>query len=265
MAQSRTTVSFKSAEQAEHLTQVLKSAKISGPSKLLQAIADQTIAPITWSAEVQSALMAAAVALQAQSDARADTLLDMLSQLPLTPPNQAEVGRLRQRDAGWVAQAKELIAQHQPFTLHYRDKDWLVQYAELAYNDGREYLHTWIAEGDKKAEVPELANNRLFLLSEEASVTSRSDTIWRTEGLDSIEVSFNVGFRYRTKPEDQVVAVESIQIGQESWAKVTQRVTNLLWFLQRIARYGDRAVIEASKTIRDLYVQQLRQALSLYD
>jgi predicted DNA-binding transcriptional regulator YafY len=266
MASNRTTVSFKTPEQAERLNQVLEPTTINGPSQLLQAIADQTIAPIAWSPEIQSALLAAVVALQGQRDPRASTLLDAFSKLPLSPPNQAEIERLRQRYAGWVAEAKKNIAQQQPFQLRYHGKDRTVLYAEIAHHDGREYLHCWIAEPNKKAELPELAHNRLFFTGEEAIVSKGpSGATWRTEGLDSVEVVFRVAFRYRTKPEDQVVAVEAVQIGEEAWTLVTQRVTNLLWFMQRVARYGDRCVIEGPETIREIRLQQIRAELAAYE
>ena len=172
--------------------------------------------------------------------------------------------RLRQREAGWVSQAKKLIGEQKPFVLHYHGKDRLIQYAEVAHHDGREYLHCWDTEPNEKAELPELAHNRLFLCSEDAIVNPAPDEIWRTEGLGSIETSFRVAFRYRPKPEDQVIAVEAISIESQPWTIVTQRITHLLWFLQRIARYHDRCIIERPETIRKLRIQQIHNELRAY-
>jgi len=61
------------------------------------------------------------------------------------------------------------------------------------------------------------------------------------------------------------VAVEAIQIGEEAWTLVTQRITNLLWFMQRVARYGDRCVIGGPEKIREIRLQQLRRELEAYN
>lgn len=257
-------VTFDSAGQAAEFDAIAQSLGLNR-SELVRAIANGKYTAVSLSPEIQAALVAAILALQNQASEHTAALITFLQKLPLAQPMQEALLNLDSRDASWVGQAKELIAQRKAFKLVYHGKERLIRYAEVVHRDNREYLHCWVDEPSQRPDLPELAHNRLFFVGETAQLVP-SKAKWRDEGLNTIEVAFRVAFTYRPKAEDErIQEVEAVSIDGQSWTRVTQRVTNLLWFLQRISRYGDRAVIEAPEPVRNLYVQQLRKAIALYE
>ncbi|MGB3295405.1 MAG: WYL domain-containing protein [Phormidesmis sp.] len=257
-------ISFGSDEQGNAFDAIAQKLGFNR-SSLIQAIADGEYAAVPLSEQTQSALIAAVVVLQNEASEHSAALMELLQKLPLTQPLKETLGNLDNRDALWVQQAKKLIAQRKAFKLAYHGKERLIRYAEVVNRDDREYLHCWVDEPSTDPDLPELAHNRLFFVGESAELTP-SRAQWRDQGLDSVEVIFRVAFTYRPKGEDQQIQeVEAVSVKGQSWTRVTQRVTNLLWFLQRVARYGDRAVIESPESVRTIYKEQLEKALMLYD
>lgn len=233
-------------------------------SALVQAIADGQYGIVPLSTEAQAALVAAVIALQNEASEHTTALIKLIQTLPLTQPLQEMLNNLDSRDAIWVGQAKALIVQKKAFKLIYHGKERLIRYVEVVHRDNREYLHCWVDEPSQQPDLRELAHNRLFFVGETAQLKP-SKAQWRNEGLDSIVVKFRVAFTYRPKAEDQQIQeVEAVSVYGQSWTRVTQRVTNLVWFLQRISRYGDRALIESPETISDFYRAQLKSTLALY-
>ena len=181
--------------------------------------------------------------------------------MPLSQPLKAKLRQTEIRDAAWVQQAERLIAAKKPFTLSYHGKQQQIRYAEIVRRDDREYLHCWVEEPNPTPDLTELAHNRLFSVNETAQLEATAGQ-WRDSGLDSIEAVFRVAFAYTPKAED--LQVEGISIGGQQWTRVTHRVTNLLWLLQRVSRYGDRCVIESPDSVRALYAKQLSSTLESY-
>lgn len=263
MARITRSISFSSDEQADAFDAIAQALGLNR-SALIQAIADGNYAAIPLSVEAQAALIAAMVALQNEASDHTVALRELLKQLPLTQPLEEALSNLDDRNASWVKQAKKLITQRKAFNLVHHGKERLIRYAEVAHRDNREYLHCWVDEPSKEPDIPELSHNRLFFVGENAQLAP-SRAKWHREGLDALEVTFRVAFAYRPKAEDRhIQEIEAISVDGQSWTRVTQQVTNLLWFLQRIARYGDRAVIESPKMIKDIYQEQLKNTLKLY-
>ncbi|PZO47429.1 MAG: hypothetical protein DCF15_19035 [Phormidesmis priestleyi] len=257
-------VSFSSDKQADAFDAIAQKLRLNR-SALVQAIADGEYGIVPLSTEAQAALIAAVVALQNEASEHTAALIELLQKLPLTQPLQETLNSLDNRDASWVGQAKVFIAQKKPFKLVYHGKERLIRYAEVVHRDNREYLHCWVDEPGQQPDLPELSHNRLFFVGETAQLKP-SKAQWQSEGLDSIVVQFRVSFTYRPKAEDQQIQeVEAVSVDGQSWTRVTQRVTNLLWFFQRISRYGDRCVVESPEGVSDLYRSQLKNTLALYE
>ncbi|EDX82516.1 hypothetical protein S7335_1220 [Synechococcus sp. PCC 7335] len=182
----------------------------------------------------------------------------------MAQPLKEALKSLDGRSADWVQQAKNSIIQQQAFILNYHGKERLIQYAEVVQHDDREYLHCWTAKPGNRPDLPELGHNRLFFVGDDAQLIP-TDAKWRSEGLDSIEITFRVCFTYRPKPEDlRIKEIEVVSVDGQSWTRVTQRISNLLWFLQRVSRYGDRCVIESPKEVRDVYLKKIKRVISMY-
>ena len=254
------TVSFDSDQQANAFDEIAQKMGLNR-SALAQAIAKKRYIPLHLDEDTQLALVAALTALQNIGSSQVGALQALLKEVPLSQPLEAQLRQTESRDGAWVQQAENLIAQRTPFTLSYHGKQQAIRYAEIVHRDDREYLHCWVEETSQAPDIPELAHNRLFSMSENAQLEA-TEGPWRDSGLDSIEVVFRVAFAYRPKAED--LQVEGISVGGQQWTRITQRVTNLLWLLQRVSRYGDRCVIESPDRVRALYVKQLSSTLESY-
>lgn len=255
------TVSFDSDQQAAAFDAIAQKMGLNR-SALAQAIAQKRYIPLHLDEDTQLALVAALTALQNIGSSQASALQALLRGVPLSQPLEAKLRKTENRDAAWVQQAESLIAARKPFTLSYHGKQQVIRYAEIVRREDREYLHCWIEEPNPTPDIPELAHNRLFSMSEDAQLEATSGQ-WRDSGLNSIEVVFRVAFAYTPKAED--LQVEGISIDGQQWTRITQRVTNLLWLLQRVSRYGDRCVIESPEEVRDIQVAQLKKALASYE
>ncbi|HEY9877744.1 MAG TPA: hypothetical protein V6D29_04770 [Leptolyngbyaceae cyanobacterium] len=254
-------ISFKDERQAARLDYLLEEMSLNR-SEALRGIADGTYTLFPFSEVEQNLLVRAAISLFENQDQQAGPFVDKLLQLPFRGPLKAELHRLKASGLPWVSQVEEFISQRQPFYVVYHGTRRLIQYAEAAQRDDRRYLHAWCAEPNPRAEIPELAHNRLFWLGEDAQVEPAVGVSWRAEGLDYLRATFRVSFKYRPKAEDEFV--EDISIQGQPWTLVTQRVTNVVWFTQRIARYGNSCVVESPESIVSLWVSQLESIIENY-
>lgn len=252
-------VSFDSDQQAAAFDEIAQKMGLKR-SDLAKAIAKKEYIPLQINEETQLALVAALTALQNMDSSQASALQALLEEMPLSQPLKAQLRKTEGRDAAWVQKAERLIAAKKPFTLSYHGKQQQIRYAEVVRRDDREYLHCWVEEPNPKPDLKALAHNRLFSVNESAQLEATGGQ-WRDSGLDSIEVVFSVAFAYKPKAED--LQVESTSVDGQQWTRITQRVTNLLWLLQRVSRYADRCVIESPGKVRALYVEKLAWARHL--
>lgn len=252
----RTSIRLDSPEQLQQLRQTL--ADLGYParqqSRAFRDIADGRLVMLPWTPDVQNALVQAAIALAESNPPQADCLVAALEASPFSDAHKKALTGIQLGQREWVAQVKQFIRDRQPFWLTYHDQLRLCRYAEVRREGDREYIHAWCPQPHGEIDHPRLSHNRLFSTEEVATVEAAADTQWRDLGLDAIEVTFRVNFRYREKSED--LEVTPVMIEGESWTRVRQRVTNLLLFNQRIARYGDRCQLEAPEEAIALFVAQ---------
>jgi len=255
MPEARTSIRLDSQEQLQQLRQVLAHAGYPErqQSRAFRDIASGELALLRWTPVAQDLLVQAAIALaESSQSASAMSLAEVLEALPLSDANKKALADIQLGQREWVGQVKRLIRDRQPFYLTYHGKLRLCRYAEVFREGDREYIHAWCNQPDGRVELPALAYNRLFRTDEFAEVEPATDAQWRSQGLDWVEAVFQVNFHYREKPEDLEVA--PVTVDGETWTRVRQRVTNLLMFCQRIARYGDACQLESPEAAIAYYV-----------
>lgn len=255
--------SFQSEQQIAALN-ALASRLAKNPSSLVQAIADHDLIvdqPLTQAH--RQAMMRALVILQEQGAPDQAVLLAerLLRRDDVVDPFREEIQRLSGAELDWVAQARQYMAECQPFMLHYHQHDYSVHYAEWFIREQRSYLHAWCAQLNPEAEDAGLAHNRVFRLDQEADV-ALLDQVWRFQGLDTLEVTLQVQFSYSPKPED--IKLESVLVDGVPWTQVTKQISSIFWLLQDIQRYGDRVIVVSPASVRQLVIDQLRRTLEHY-
>lgn len=261
MTQVKRQLNFPSAEQADRMDNVVRTLGFKNRSQMAQHIADRSAAIVPTTDEMKGALVASAIALHNQGHPGVGALIQLIESIsPKGDPALAQVQALKDPDLKpWVTDAVECIRARRPFKLEFHGKTRILQYAELAYHEGRQYIHGWLSKPAEDADLPELARNRLFWTGEaDAQVLPASSQSWHEEGLDSVKATFRVGFRYRPKPQDI-----SVQPVGDEWTRVETRVTNLLWFYQKMLRYSGRVVVENPIEIQTGFMVLLKEQLEL--
>lgn len=118
--------------------------------------------------------------------------------------------------------------------VRYAQVRWLPRSPELK----APYLECWCEEPEGSTDLPELRHNRTFNLERmKVSELLPLEGEWRSQGLDSVEVEFellgDLALAYPGSEED---------VGREGNV-VRRRITSTFWFLKEMAWYGNVKVL----------------------
>lgn len=205
--------------------------------------------------------------------AEARTIAELLlERTELTVPIRRDIERFLETPLiAWRQDIERYILQQQPFQLSYHDaadRPWVftIRFAQITFNERRQYLKCWCDQTEGNQDIPALAHNwslRLDRIPEAAISTVKGN--WRP-ALDYIDVEIHVlrglAFAYQAKTEDR----------SNEWLpdtpqvrSVVRQVSNTFWFFREILPYGEDCVIVSPDSVRDRFKEKLRSLCAQYD
>jgi hypothetical protein len=246
-------------------------------SKLIEKIARQelTIAYNNdWDSDRIKALDLAMKALidtgkTAEAQIVAQILLDRSE---LTIPHRAEL--LKYTDnllPPWRQKIDELIYQHRPFRLTYRDAaerpyTFTVLFGKIQAIEKRQYLTCQCVESEGNDDVPGLEHNWFLRLDriQDAIVVPMAEK-WE-KGLESIPVEFHLtgGLAFGYTKRDNDLDVIDLETDRPT-KRVVRKVNSTFWFFREILPYGDDCVIVAPDAVVDRFSRKVRSLAAKYE
>jgi WYL domain len=247
-------------------------------SKLIETIAKRklTIAHNNdWDSDKIQALDLAIKALidagkTAQAQIVAQILLDRSE---LTIPHRAEL--LKYTDSllpPWRQKIDELIHQHRPFRLTYRDAaerpyTFTVLFGKIVPIEKRQYLTCQCVESEGNNDVPGLEHNWFLRLDriQEAIVVPMAEK-WDNKGLETIPVEFHLtgglAFAYAKREDD--LEVSDLDTDRPT-KRVVRKINSTFWFFREILPYGDDCVVVAPDAVVEIFSRKVRSLAAKYD
>jgi hypothetical protein len=240
-------------------------------SDFFRRLARGEITPWSWDEPDQALLIDAAAALKERCHPKATALvqeIDRRGVMAQLSPKLKEL--LSPLSVGlWREDVDEFIEKKETFQIELVG-DWhTVLYAEFfrrgqSYELGLRLKEPQLLSGLTQSGVPQLDHNRFVQVTNEVRVKriNRDRPPWHEGGLDSISVTFRI--RSTTFPTlSNVVSVEGVSTGGETWSRITQKVYNLAWFFEQLSALRP-CVIESPTPIRNIHRQQLQAEIDLY-
>lgn len=265
-----------SEQQKETLVAIANKFKIfrgedPSMSGLIKQIADKEmwICP-SLSPTQQYALIQCLVAIKEMGKGEiVDLLLPWLKSLEFEDIMQESLKSLENKSE-WVSEIEKAIAKKQPFKISYKgiegDEQYTCVYAHLQVIERHRYLVAKVTEAHENLEHENLAYNRYFRL-DRILATQKIEANW--EKLGYLEIQFllygNWTKRYEIKENDTGKEwVVMPGTSEEPILKVTRKIWSIFWFLREIERY-DRVKIISPKVVQDIFLEQLKNKLELYN
>jgi hypothetical protein len=154
----------------------------------------------------------------------------------------------------WRQKIDELIFQHKPFRLTYRDATeseirFTVLYGEIRWIEKRQYLACQCIESENNQDASGLQHNWFLRLDriQEAIVVPMNEK-WE-KGLETILVEFHLtgrlAFAYEQKPLD--LEVTDLEV-ERATKRVIRQISSTFWFFREIFPY---AAITNSKNVTE--------------
>jgi hypothetical protein len=205
----------------------------------------------------------------AQAQIVAQILLDRSE---LTIPLRAELTKYTDNPLPpWRQKIDELIYQHRPFRLTYRDAadrplTFTVLYGKIQAIEKRQYLTCQCVESEGNNDVPGLEHNWFLRLDriQDAIVVPMAEK-WDNKGLETIPVEFHLtgglAFGYTKREND----LDTIDLETDRPTKrVVRNINSTFWFFREILPYGDDCVIVAPEAVVDRFGRKVRSLAAKY-
>jgi WYL domain len=247
-------------------------------SKLIETIARRELLIAhnnDWeSAKIQALNIAIKALIDAGKTAEAQIVAQiLLDRSELTIPLRAELTKYTDNPLPpWRQKIDELIYQHRPFRLTYRDAadrpfTFTVLYGKIKAIEKRQYLTCQCVESEGNNDVPGLEHNWFLRLDriQNAVVVPMSEK-WDQNGLEFIPVEFHLtgglAFAYEQKEDD--LEVTDLETDRPT-KKVIRKINSTFWFLREILPYGDDCVVVAPDPVVDRLRQKIRSLVAKYE
>ncbi len=238
-------------------------------SKLIETIAKRELTIAHNNDWQPSKIQALTIAIKALIDAGKTTEAEIVAQMlldrsELTIPLRAELIKyLDNPIPPWRQKIDELIYQHRPFRLTYRDAadrpfTFTVLFGEVLPIEKRQYLTCQCVESEGNSDVPGLQHNWFLRLDriQNAVVVPMAEK-WE-KGLESIPVEFHLtgglAFGYERKEDD--LEVTDLETDRPT-KRVVRKINSTFWFLREILPYGDDCVVVAPDAVLDRIRQKV--------
>jgi hypothetical protein len=182
------------------------------------------------------------------------------------PMRDKLLNQISHEQEGWRKAINYHLTEQKPFLLIYENSQkeqefFNVCYGEIRFHEKRFYLDAWCEETNSNPDVPELTHNRCFRFERIKNIL-KSNSRWREEGLDFIEVTLhfygNMRKAYETKLEDIETKLE------EDKLVVIRKVSNLFWLVREVLPYGKQCEIVSPEVARNKFIEELKKISSLY-
>jgi WYL domain len=196
----------------------------------------------------------------------------LLDRSELTIPHRAEL--LKYTDnllPPWRQKIDELIYQHRPFRLTYRDAaerpyTFTVLFGKIQAIEKRQYLTCQCVESEGNDDVPGLEHNWFLRLDriQDAIVVPMAEK-WE-KGLESIPVEFHLtgGLAFGYTKRDNDLDVIDLETDRPT-KRVVRKVNSTFWFFREILPYGDDCVIVAPDAVVDRFSRKVRSLAAKYE
>lgn len=168
--------------------------------------------------------------------------------------------------------AMEFIDRQQPFRLAYVDaqvRAWsfTVRYAQRVYREKKYYLECWCEETQGNFDLSQLQHNwslRFDRISDAKLLPIEGE--WRTLGLDTIEVEFELlgGLAHAYEPRTSDTSDRWQDNTDVPTRAIGRNITNTFWFMREVLPYGKDCIIINPAPVRDRIIQEFKAALSNY-
>jgi len=188
-----------------------------------------------------------------------------------TPMRNHLMNQISHEFEGWRKAIDIYLDAQKPFLLHYQNSQgeqelFNICYGEIRFREKRYYLEAWCEETLPNPEIPELTHNRCFRLDERIKNILKSNSRWRKEGLDFIEVTlhFYGGMikAYESKLEDINFITEEDR--EKDKLVIIRKVSNPFWFVREILPYGKNCEIISPEIVRDKFFDEVQKIVELY-
>lgn len=247
-------------------------------SKLIEKIArhELTIAHNNdWDSDRIQALD---LAIKALIDAGKTTQAQIVAQIlldrsELTIPHHAELLKYTENLLpSWRQKIDELIYQHRPFRLTYRDAadrpyTFTVLFGKIVPIEKRQYLTCQCVESEGNNDVPGLEHNWFLRLDriQDAIVVPMPEK-WDNKGLETISVEFHLtgglAFGYTKRENDlEVIDLET----DRPTKRVVRKINSTFWFFREILPYGDDCVVVAPDAVVEIFSRKVRSLAAKYE
>ncbi len=213
----------------------------------------------------------------AQAQIVAQILLDRSE---LTIPHRAELLKYTENLLpSWRQKIDELIYQHRPFRLTYRDAadrpyTFTVLFGKIQVIEKRQYLTCQCVESEGNDDVPGLEHNWFLRLDriQDAIVVPMAEK-WDNKGLETIPVEFHLtgglAFGYTKRDNDLEVSDldtvrEASPLGNRPTKRVVRKINSTFWFFREILPYGDDCVVVSPDAVVDRFSRKVRSLAAKY-
>jgi predicted DNA-binding transcriptional regulator YafY len=237
-------------------------------SKLIEAIARRELLVSQnsgWSEEKIQALVAAHHALidLGQTNVARIVAQILLDRSELTIPLRNELAKnLDNPLPPWRQKIDELLFQHRPFSLKYRDaaekeSAFTIVYGEIRLIEKRQYLACKCIEINQ--DIPSLQHNWFLRLDRiQNAVIAPTKEKWG-KGLDTILVELHLTNGLAFAYEEKILDLEARDLDCEQPTKrVVRQVSSTFWLFREILPYGEDCEIMAPVEIRDLFAKKVQ-------
>jgi WYL domain len=206
----------------------------------------------------------------AQAQIVAQILLDRSE---LTIPHRAELLKYTENLLpSWRQKIDELIYQHRPFRLTYRDAadrpyTFTVLFGKIQIIEKRQYLTCQCIESEGNNDVPGLEHNWFLRLDriQDAIVVPMAEK-WDNKGLEIIAVEFHLtgglAFAYERRKDD--LEVTDLETDRPT-KRVIRKINSTFWFFREILPYGDDCVVVAPDAVVDRFSRKVQSLAAKYN
>ncbi len=246
-------------------------------SKLIERIArrELTISHNNdWDSHKIKALnMAIKALIDAGETAQAQIVAQiLLARSELTIPLRAELTKYTDNPLpSWRQKIDELLHQHRPFRLTYRDAadrpfTFTVLYGKVIPIEKRQYLTCQCIESEGNNDVPGLEHNWFLRLDriQNAIVVPMAEK-WDNKGLETIPVEFHLtgglAFAYERRKDDLEVTDLDTELPTK---RVVRKINSTFWFFREILPYGDDCVVVAPDAVVEIFSRKVRSLAAKY-